>query len=446
MPSATLTPQLLDLAAASLKLRKERERQEAEKAPRWQPEFYQRAPDPSGPWRQWGLVGGRGIGKTDAGAYATNAHALGPPCAPNFPGGHRIAIIAPTLGDAVESCVNGLTGLKVHNPDVRLVQGIGRAHILWPNGAVATLFGAYTPEDVERFRAGGNRCFVWAEELAAWPKLDAVWTHMEMGLRVGPAPRVIFTTTPRPVKVLKDLLADPLTVEARTEDGRRPTMNDNPHLPQEVRDKLYARYGGTRLGRQELEGEMLEDVEGALWSRSRLDQYRVLSAPDQQRIVVAVDPSGGDGPENDEQGIVVCGKGVDARGYVLADRSCKLSPDGWGRRAVQAYLDYRADRIVYEQNFGGQMVESVLRTAATAMGVQISCKAVHASRGKVVRAEPISALDEQGKLSLVGSFPELEDELCTWTPESGTSPNRLDAYVWAFTELFDSAAGPLLTW
>lgn len=404
-------------------------------APRWQPAFYQTPPPDDGDWLHWALIGGRGTGKTDAGAHVVNTHALSPPCAPHYPGGHHIAIIAPTLGDALESCVNGPSGLKMHNRGIRVVQGMGGAHVRWPNGAEAKLFGAYTPEDVERFRSGGNRCFVWAEELAAWPKLDAVWPQMRFGLRLGPKPRVVITTTPRARKVLQMILAHPRTVEARTEDGRRPTTDDNPYLHVDVRAALYEQYGGTRLGRQELLGEMLLDVPGALWTRDRMDQNRVEQPPDLTRVVVAVDPSGGHGEGNDEQGIVVAGKGVDARGYVLADRSCKLSPDGWGRRAVQAYIDFAADRIVYEQNFGGEMVEMVIRTAAQAMGVTVATKAVHASRGKSVRAEPIAALYEQGRVSHVGVLPELEDELCTWTPDSGVSPNRLDGTVWTLTEL-----------
>jgi phage terminase large subunit-like protein len=390
----------------------------------WEPYPHQRPPD--GDWDLWLLLAGRGAGKTDAAAHFTNEHMKGPPCLPGIPGGHRIAIIAPTLGDATEACVNGPSGIRKHNPSVRLVNTIGGTFVRWPSGAEAKLFGAFTPEDVERLRAGGNRCFAWAEELAAWRFLDACWDHLQFGLRIGPHPRVVASTTPKPKKLLKTLLADPTTKITRA------TTDDNPNLPETFKRRLE-KYRGTRLGRQEIGGELLEDVAGALWTYAMLDDRR--AAPDLARVVVAVDPSGGSDVENDEQGIGAAGLGVDARGYVLADRSCKLSPDGWGRRAVQAYLDFEADVVVYEKNFGGDMVAAVIKTAARAMGVTVNTKAVHASRGKAVRAEPISALYEQKKVSHVEVFPELEEELTSWTRESGRSPNRLDWLVWALTEL-----------
>jgi phage terminase large subunit-like protein len=215
----------------------------------------------------------------------------------------------------------------------------------------------------------------------------------------------------------------------------RATTADNPYLAERVRARYYERYGGTRLGRQELGGELIEDIDGAMWTLAMLDDRRP-SPDDLVRVVVAVDPSGGGDAENDEQGIVGVGVGVDARGYVLADRSCRLSADGWGRRAVQLYVDLNADAIVGEANFGGDMVEAVVRNAARAMGVTgLTYKAVHASRGKAVRAAPVAQLYEQGRVSHCDVFSELEDELTAWTPESGRSPNRLDALVWALTTL-----------
>jgi phage terminase large subunit-like protein len=353
---------------------------------------------------------------------------MGPPCLPGLPGGHRIAIIAPTFGDALEACVNGPSGLKAHNPSVRSVQTAGGTFVRWPGGAEAKLFGASSQEDVERLRAGGNRCFAYCEELAAWRFLDQCWDHLMFGLRLGPHPRVVAATTPKPKRLIKALLADPSCVVTRA------TTHDNPHLVQGVRARLEARYGGTRLGQQEIHGLLLEDTPGALWTWAMLEDRRPPPA-DLARCVIAVDPSGGADPENDEQGIVACGLGADARGYVLADRSCKLSPDGWGRRAVQAYVDVSADAIVGEANFGGDMVEAVIRTAARAMGVTVVYKAVHASRGKAVRAQPVAALYEQGMISHGEVFAELEEELTSWTPESGRSPNRLDALVWGLSEL-----------
>ena len=354
---------------------------------------------------------------------------LGPPCLPGLPGGHRVAIVAPTLGDATEACVNGPSGLRKHHPGVRLVSRLGGTFVVWPSGAEAKLFGAYGPEDVERLRAGGNRCWAWCEELAAWPKLDDCYDHLQFGLRLGPHPRAVASTTPKPRTLIKALVADRAHVAVT-----RATTADNPHLAERVRERYYARYGGTRLGRQELGGELLDEIEGALWTLAMLDDRRA-APPDLARCVVAVDPSGGSDPENDEQGIVACGLGADGRGYVLADRSCKLSPDGWGRRAVQAYVDFSADAIIGEANYGGDMVAAVVKTAARAMGVSVVYKAVHASRGKAVRAQPISALYEQGRVSHCEVLAELEEELTSWTPESGRSPNRLDALVWALTEL-----------
>jgi len=393
----------------------------------WSPYPHQ-IPPPGDDWDVWLLLAGRGAGKTDAAAAYANAHALGPPCVLGIPGGHRLAIVAPTLGDATEACVSGPSGLRAHNPSVRLVQRMGGTFVIWPNGAEAKLFGAHGPDDVERLRAGGNRCMVWAEELMAWAKLDECWDHATFGLRLGPHPRIVASTTPKPRPLLRTLLEDPTVATTRA------TTDDNPKLPAAYRRRLE-RYRGTRLGRQEIGGELLTDTPGALWTFALLEDRRPAPA-DQARAVVAIDPSGGAGPEHDEQGIIVAATGVDARGYVLADRSCSLSPDGWGRRAVQAYVDYGADAIVGEANYGGEMVEAVVRTAAAAMGVTgVTYKAVHASRGKAVRAQPVAALYEQRRVSHTEVFTELEDELVSWTPESGRSPNRLDALVWAITEL-----------
>jgi phage terminase large subunit-like protein len=390
----------------------------------WSPYPHQIAPD--GDWDLWLLLAGRGAGKTDAAAAYTNAHVLGPPCLPGLRGGHRIAIVAPTLGDATESCVNGPSGLRAHNPAVRLVNRLGGTFVVWPSGAEAKLFGAHGPDDVERLRAGGNRCFAWLEELMAWAKLDACYDHLSFGLRLGPHPKAVASTTPKPRKLLHQLVSAPTTAVTRA------TTDDNPRLSPAYQRQLD-RYRGTRLGRQEIGGELLSDVLGALWTYDRIE--RVEAPSDLVRCVVAVDPSGGSGPEHDEQGIIVAATGADARGYVLDDRTCRLSPDGLGRRAVQAYLDFDADAVVAEANYGGEMVEAVVQTAARAMGVSVTYKAVHASRGKAVRAQPVAALYEQKRVSHCGAFDELESELVTWTPESGTSPNRLDALVWAITDL-----------
>jgi len=373
------------------------------------------------------LLGGRGSGKTDALAHYVDVHVNGRPCAPGYPGGHRPAIIAPTLGDAVESCVNGPSGLRMHNPDVRLVQTAGGTHVRWPNGTEAKLFGAYTPEDVERLRAGGNRCIVWCEELAAWPRLTEAWDHMTLGLRLGNRPRVVASTTPKPRPKLKALMQDSSTELTHAKTA------DNPYLHPDVRAKLYELYGGTRLGRQELTAELLEDVLGALWTRERLEANRVHEAPPLTRLVVAVDPSGGGGEGHAEVGIVACGRSADGHVYIVRDVSERLSPERWARRVVDLYHSIKADRIIAEKNYGGEMVEHTIRTVDASVPVRM----VNATRGKRVRAEPVAALDEQGKLHMVGSeLEQLEDQLASWVPDSGeASPDRLDAMVWGVTEL-----------
>jgi phage terminase large subunit-like protein len=251
-----------------------------------------------------------------------------------------------------------------------------------------------------------------------------------LGLRLGPHPRVLATTTPRPNRLMLQLINDPtvMVIGGSTYDNL-----DN--LAPTFRAQILNSYEGTRIGRQELNGELLTDVPGALWTLALLDKLRVGHEPSMLRVVVAVDPSGGSADGNDEQGIVVCGMGEDRLGYVLADRSCRLSPDGWGRRAVQASVDFKADRILWESNFGGEMVESVIATASRDMRVVAPTKRIVASRGKRLRAEPIAALFEQGRVKLVGEFPELEDQLATFTPTSSGSPDRLDAMVMALSEL-----------
>lgn len=400
--------------------------------PRWTPLPHQIAPP--GDWLYWMLLAGRMSGKTDAGAYWLNDHVNGPPCMPNYPGGHHPVIIAPTLGDAAEACFKGPSGLKAHNPDTKLIQKLGGTYVIWPNGSEAKLFGASTPEDVERLRAGGNNCCCWAEELAAWRYLDETWHQMRLGLRQGERPRVVITTTPKNRKKIKALLVDPKAVVTKAR------MEDNPYIHPDVKAELLSKYEGTRIGRQELNAEILEDVEGALWTpelieRSRIDKVADPTGATQalenlRRIVVAVDPSWG--TKGDECGIVVCGLGWDNRGYVLEDRSLRAAPAQWGEMVADAYRTWQADRILAETNFQAEQVRLVMQTTDPTL----TFKEMRASRGKQQRAEPIVSLFEQGKVSFVGRFPELEEQLLTWVPgESDISPDRLDAMVWGLTEL-----------
>jgi phage terminase large subunit-like protein len=255
---------------------------------------------------------------------------------------------------------------------------------------------------------------------------------LQFGLRLGTDPRAVVTGTPKPVKLIRELIKSPTTVVTRGS-----TYDNAANLAEPFLQAIKAKYEGTRLGRQELYAEVLDDVPGALWTRKRIDELRVKEAPRMQRVVVAVDPSGGSQEGNDAQGIIVAGKGMDGHGYTLADRTCRMSPDGWGREVVRAFVEFQADRIVYEKNFGGDMVEHVIQTCARAMGVSVATMPVVASRGKVVRAEPVAALAEQGMDHHVGMFEDLEDEQCRFTTTGfdGPSPNRVDAKVWAYTEL-----------
>ena len=333
----------------------------------------------------------------------------------------RIGIIAPTLGDARNTCVEGETGILSFNREVKFNRSL--LELEWPNGSRAQCFGAHTPDDVERLR-GPQHHLVWFEELAAARQLDAVFDMMQFGLRLGERPRLIVTTTPRPRKVLKDLLKDPNTVTTHA------TTQDNPHLDESVRARLYEKYAGTRIGRQELGGELLEDIEGALWKRELIETTRVSKLPDLARIVVSVDPSVTAG--GNECGIIVAGvaNGETKHAYVLDDLTMQASPNEWASQVVAAYHKWKADRIVAEKNQGGEFIERTFRS----IDPGIPYRGVTSSRGKVTRAEPIVALYEQARVHHVGAFPELEDEMCSWI-QGDESPNRIDALVQAITDL-----------
>ena len=420
------------VALAAVRLKREQTSESG-----WKPYPHQVAPE--GAWDIWALIAGRGSGKTEAGARFVDGHARGEPCIEGkVP--HRIAIVAPSHDDAVDTCVRGESGLLQANPRIRFSPGAAKqADLTWPNGAEAETFGCFAPEDVERFR-GPQHCLVWADEFAAWRKLDDAWPMIEFGLRLGPHPRTVITTTPKRRPKLKELLADPGTVMSKA------TTADNPHLPEARRVKLYARYGGTALGRQELLAEMLDDVEGALWQRTMIE-YRVPpkimrggeAVGDYARVVVAVDPATTFADDSDETGIIVDAIGVDGHGYTLADLSARLPPtiDGWPGRAVRAYHDFKADCIVAEANQGGEMVRTVLATVDRNVPVRL----VHASKGKVTRAEPVASLyianpNRHLRWFHAEPFPELEDQMTSYTGEPGEkSPDRMDAHVWAVTEL-----------
>jgi phage terminase large subunit-like protein len=317
--------------------------------------------------------------------------------------------------------IEGESGILAVCPEwERPVYEPSKRRLTWPNGAMAT---AYSAEEPDRLR-GPQHTHAACDEVAAWARPET-WDMLMMGLRLGVHPQVVCATTPKAVPLLKAMRSSPGVIVTR---GK--TLDNAANLAPSFLTSLMARYEGTRIGRQELEGQDLDDNPDALWSREAIDRLRVREAPELARVVVAIDPAVTSTAESDETGIVVAGLGTDGRGYVLADRSGRFKPDAWARRAVEAYHEHRADRIVAEGNQGGEMVTHVLRTAWPDAPVRI----VHATRGKATRAEPIAALYEQGRVSHVGGLPQLEDQLCTWMP-GGSSPDRLDALVWALTEL-----------
>jgi len=380
---------------------------------------------PEGNWRYWLILAGRGFGKTRAGAEWVRAQVQ--------LGRKRIALVAPTTADARDVMVEGESGLlNVCFHDERPIFQPSRRRLVWPCGAQAFLYSAQEPE---RLR-GPQHEVAWADEVCAWPNLQSTWDQLLLGLRLGDDPRLVATTTPKPLPLLKALIADP---DCHVSHGS--TYDNAANLSPAFIQRIVSRYEGARLGRQELHAEILDDAPGALWTYETLIAARIVKAPDLARVVVAVDPSGSTGAdEGDAQGIVVAGLGVDGAAYVLADRTCRLSPEGWGRRAVEAFDDFGADRIVAEKNFGGDMVRAIIQTVRKTAPVTL----VSASRGKMIRAEPVSALYEQGRVRHLipdpaeNALAELEHEMSRATTSGylgDSSPNRLDALVWALTEL-----------
>lgn len=335
--------------------------------------------------------------------------------------------MAPTAADARDVMVEGESGLlSVFPPGEKPLYEPSKRRITFKNGAIATTYSADEPE---RLR-GPQHDAGWCDEVAAWNYAEEAWDMLMFGMRLGDNPQVCVTTTPRPVKLIRELLKAPYTVISQGT-----TYENRANLAPQFLEQIISKYEGTRLGRQEIDAELLEDIEGALWQRPWIDQHRVKEIKPRQiqRIVIAIDPAVTSTEESDETGMVAVAKGVDGRGYVLDDLSCRLSPDGWANRAVSAYRNLQADKIIAEANNGGDLVESVIRTVDRI----VPFKKVHAAKGKITRAEPIAALYEQGRISHVGSFPQLEDQMCQYTGEPGEkSPDRMDALVWALAELF----------
>lgn len=384
-----------------------------------------RRPDqtpPDGDWLIWLLLGGRGAGKTRAGAEwvleQVNA------------GARRVALVAPSYNDAREVMISGESGLLNIGDEANRPQYFPSRRLLqWPNGAVGHVFSAEDPDGLR----GPQFDRAWADEFCAWAYPEETLSNLRLGLRLGDAPKLVITTTPKPSASLKKIIADPGMVISRatTKDNER-------NLSEAFMQSVYEIYGGTRLGRQELGGEIIEDVEGALWTRKLIDSVVVNAAPpDLQKIVVAIDPPASSGAHADACGLVVAGRtgfGAQARVFILHDATVQgLRPDKWAALAVELWREWDADYLLAEINQGGEMVQSILQ----AIGSEVPVSTVYASKSKVARAEPVAALYEQGKVKHVGRFPELEDELCSMGAHKGPgkSPDRADALVWAVTDL-----------
>ena len=379
-----------------------------------------------GPWTQWLVIGGRGAGKTRTGAEWVRGLALGLPGFARKPVG-RIALIGETMADVRDVMVEGVSGiLSVHGDGERPVWEPTLRRLRWSNGATAQCFSA---EDPQSLRGPQFEC-AWLDELAKWRLGVECFDMLQFGLRLGHHPRQVITTTPRPSALLKRLIEDP-----RSAISRAATRANRAHLAPDFFRTIVARYAGTRLGRQELDGEMIEDSADALWTRDMIEAMRVATAPPLRRIVVAVDPPASSHRRADNCGIVAAG--IDAADviHVLADETLSAArPAAWAAASVALYHRLEADALVAEVNQGGDMVAAVIAEA----DADVPVRKVRATRGKYLRAAPVAQLYEQGRVRHVGAFPALEDEMCAFGPggmPDGRSPDRLDALVWAITEL-----------
>ncbi len=377
-------------------------------------------------WYCWLVLAGRGFGKTRMGVewIKTCVEGNSPLSAPeNAP--QHIALIAQTQADGRDVIIEGESGFLANcHPDFRPKYEISKRRLVWPNGIIAHLYSADEPDQLR----GPQHHLAWGDELAKWKNGEECWSNLLFGLRLGKTPRVMVTTTPRPIPLLQRIIADP-----ETSITRGSTQDNASNLSPVFLQQITRLYEGTRLGRQELDGELLEDVVGALWSLDGIDRDRAKRPQELVRIVVAVDPPVSQKDTSDACGIIVAGKDAKGHIYILADRSQKgLSPLGWAKEALRAYKDFSADRLVAEVNNGGDLVETLLRQLDEA----VSYKPVHATRGKILRAEPVAALYERALVHHTQPMKELEHEMCHFTGSVGEkSPDRLDAMVWAVTDL-----------
>ena len=384
--------------------------------------------EPPGNWRVWLILAGRGFGKTRTGAEWTREQVETGKC-------KRFALVARTAADVRDVMVEGESGILACSPPRNKPHyEPSKRRLTWPNGAMATTYSADEPDALR----GPQHDGFWADEPAAWEH-EETWDNLMFGLRLGRNPRGVATTTPKPTKLIKTLIS-----LATTYVTRGTSYENRANLAPAFFEEIIRRYEGTRLGRQEINAEILDDNPGALWKRDWIERNRVVKHPDLKRIVVAIDPPGSSAETSDEPaeaGIIVEGLGVDNHGYVLADYSLVGTPNEWAAAGLTAYNLFQADIIIAEVNFGGEMVGSVIKLVAKEKGMgKIPFEAVHASRGKQIRAEPVSNLYQQDIIHHVGTFPHLEDQQCNWLPGE-KSPDRLDANVWGFTKLIVDA-GP----
>jgi phage terminase large subunit-like protein len=384
------------------------------------------------PWRVWLYMGGRGAGKTRAGAEWVRAKALARPPLGEI-GARRIALVGETIAEVRRVMIEGVSGLlSVHGARERPRFEPSKGQLVWSSGAIAQMFSAEDPDSLR----GPQFDAAWCDEVAKWRHPQKTWDMLQFALRLGSHPQMVATTTPRPIPLIKKLLFDAGTVVTRAA-----TAANAENLAPSFVEEMTRRYAGSALGRQELLGELVDDTSGALWRRDWIEAHRVANAPELSAIVVAVDPPVTATAASDACGIVVAGLGPDGRAYVVDDRTLQgREPLTWARAAVAAYADYLADRVVAEVNQGGDLVVTVLRQ----IDPNVAVRCVRATRGKWLRAEPIAALYAEGRVAHVGAFDALEDQMCAFGSDGlakGKSPDRLDALVWALTDLMIGAAG-----
>jgi phage terminase large subunit-like protein len=381
-------------------------------------------------WRVWMILGGRGSGKTRAGAEWVRSIACRERDVPNAD--VRIALVGKTIHDVRSVMVEGVSGLMaIHRPHERPLYEPSKRRITWPNGAIAELFSA---DEAEGLR-GPQFSAAWCDELTKWHRAERAWDMLQFGLRLGENPQVVVTTTPRSTVFLKKIMSDAATVTSHLS-----TADNDFNLAPAFLAEMTRRYAGSTLGRQELLGEIVEDCAESLWRRSWIEEKRVAVAPEMRRVIVALDPPVTATKQSDACGIIVAGLGVDGRAYVLADRTIQgRTPDVWAKAAIAAYENFSADRMVAEVNQGGDLVIGVIQQFSPNLPVV----KVRATRGKWVRAEPVAALYAEGRVVHVGRFDALEDQLVAFGIDGtlrGKSPDRADALVWAVTELMLSDA------